>query len=262
MTDRGHVKEFAQSLAALKQRSGSSFDALARRLGTSGSTLHRYCSGAAVPGDFQLVEKLARLCGAESAHLKELHRLWILADAVRNAPETAAESEVTAPPEPVRVPRWRSLVTPKKAVSAVVLIGALGSGAVVLKPLILSPADEPKHPVAASQPATCVHNRFTTHVDGFHDGRVWESDFLCPTIPGATLVAMTDFRTPIAVLDSANSWLLCWEARRDSDGKEEIWYYTRGDRMTRGEEPWDGWGFLAADQVQSPQHPVPDMPRC
>jgi hypothetical protein len=262
MTDRGRVNDFAQSLLALKQRSGVSFDALARRMGISGSTLHRYCSGAAVPGDFRLVESMARLCGADPVRLKELHRLWILADAERTPSGTAAELDVvaeTAAPsaepagavDPAQGPRWRSAVTPMKAASAMVLIGAVGSGVVVSKHPIGGVAADPTHPVeqtaGSSQAAGCVRTP-TTHVDGFHHGRVWESDFVCPNTPGATLVSMSDFRTPVAVMDSASSWLLCWQVRGERNGREQVWYYTRGDRVTRGGERWDGWGFMGADQ--------------
>lgn len=264
MTEIQRVHEFAQSLLALKQSSGISFDALARRSGTSSSTLHRYCSGAAVPGDFRVVEKVARLCGAEPARLKELHRLWILADAERDTPAPAPESEVDAE-GPAPAPRWRSLLRSKKAVSAVALLGAAGPVVLVSTHLNRDPVTAPPpaaSPPVASPAAGCVANSLVTHVDGFHDGRVWEADFTCPNTKGATLVAMSDLTTPIAVMDYENSWFLCWQARKEPGGREKLWYYTRGDRMMRGAESWDGWGFLAADQVLTPQHPVPGMPRC
>lgn len=254
MTNSARVKELAESLLALKQRSGLSFEAMGRRLGTSGSTLHRYCSGASVPGDFRLVEGMARLCGAEPAHVKELHRLWILADAERNESAPAPESPEQ---EPEPAPSWwRSFFTAKKAkkaVSAVALVGAVGSAAAVWKPLIGRPETAP----SPSPPPACVHNPSTTHADDFHGKRVWVGDFLCPTTPGATMVSMSDFRTPIAVMDSTPSWLLCWQT-----SGEKLWYYTRGDRVLRGGEQWDGWGFVSADHVQSPEHPMRGMPNC
>jgi transcriptional regulator with XRE-family HTH domain len=263
MTEDRRVQEFAQSMLALKQGCGISFDALARRSGTSGSTLHRYCSGTAVPGDFRLVEKVARLCGADSARLKELHRLWILADAERNTPVPAPEPDVDVE-QPAGTSRWRAFLASKKAVSAMALVGAVGPVLAVSTHLNRTTASAGSAPASSSAPPAtgCVRNDLVTHVDGFHDGRVWEADFTCPNTPRATLVAMLDFHTPIAVMDSENSWLLCWLARREPDGREKLWYYTRGDRMMRGAEGWDGWGFLAADQVLVPQHPVPDMPPC
>ncbi|MDI3417771.1 helix-turn-helix domain-containing protein [Streptomyces luteolus] len=75
--------EFARLLRELKNRSGLSYGALAKRLHMSTSTLHRYCNGSAVPNDYAPVERLARLCRATPDELVELHRQWILADASR-----------------------------------------------------------------------------------------------------------------------------------------------------------------------------------
>ncbi|MBB1246607.1 helix-turn-helix domain-containing protein, partial [Streptomyces durbertensis] len=79
-------ERFATRLRELKDRSGRSYGALAKRLHMSTSTLHRYCHGAAVPTEYAPVERLARLCGATPEELLALHRLWILADARRGEP--------------------------------------------------------------------------------------------------------------------------------------------------------------------------------
>ncbi|MFD7709777.1 tetratricopeptide repeat protein [Streptomyces sp. NPDC059785] len=75
------IERFAALLWQLKQRSGLSYEVLAKQLHTSASTLHRHCRGAAVPDRFTPVERLARICRATTAELLELHRRWILADA-------------------------------------------------------------------------------------------------------------------------------------------------------------------------------------
>ncbi|WP_307839450.1 helix-turn-helix transcriptional regulator, partial [Streptomyces sp. MBT97] len=75
--------EFAELLRELKERSGLSYGTLSKRLHMSTSTLHRYCNGDAVPTDYAPVERLARLCKASPRELVELHRRWVLADAVR-----------------------------------------------------------------------------------------------------------------------------------------------------------------------------------
>ncbi|MEU5609948.1 helix-turn-helix transcriptional regulator [Streptomyces sparsogenes] len=80
------IMEFAESLRGLKDRSGRSYGALAARLHVSTSTLHRYCNGDAVPGEYAAVERFARLCGATPEELIALHRRWILADAARRSP--------------------------------------------------------------------------------------------------------------------------------------------------------------------------------
>ncbi|MFH8366885.1 helix-turn-helix domain-containing protein [Streptomyces sp. NPDC018031] len=79
----GEVERFAECLRELKERSGRSYGVLAKRLHMSTSTLHRYCSGEAVPTEYARVERLARLCGAGPEELVRLHRYWLLADAVR-----------------------------------------------------------------------------------------------------------------------------------------------------------------------------------
>lgn len=82
-TGAGGPEAFAQLLRELKDRSGLSYGALAKRLHMSTSTLHRYCNGTAVPVEYGPVERFARVCRATPQELVELHRRWILADAVR-----------------------------------------------------------------------------------------------------------------------------------------------------------------------------------
>ncbi|MGW1064909.1 helix-turn-helix domain-containing protein [Streptomyces aureus] len=90
MSSPDEVEEFAALLRHLKGRTDRSYAALARRLNMNASTLHRYCSGEAVPLGFASVERFATLCGAEPAERIELHRLWILAVAARQRSRTAA----------------------------------------------------------------------------------------------------------------------------------------------------------------------------
>ncbi|WP_257142261.1 helix-turn-helix transcriptional regulator, partial [Streptomyces sp. sk226] len=73
----------AARLNTLREGSGRTYASLARRIGVSGSTLHRYCTGRTVPAEFAPVERLARLCGASVADRETLHRLWLLADRER-----------------------------------------------------------------------------------------------------------------------------------------------------------------------------------
>ncbi|MFB9902702.1 ATP-binding protein [Allokutzneria oryzae] len=80
------VAEFATTLRELKERSGRSFEALARRTGASRSTLHRYCAGTIVPPDFRLVHQLAVACGAGRRELARLRRLWEFAEAATAEP--------------------------------------------------------------------------------------------------------------------------------------------------------------------------------
>ncbi|WP_367321844.1 helix-turn-helix domain-containing protein [Streptomyces sp. HUAS ZL42] len=84
-TGAGGTEAFAQLLRELKDRSGLSYGALAKRMHMSTSTLHRYCNGTAVPVEYAPVERLARVCRATPQELVELHRGWILADAARGS---------------------------------------------------------------------------------------------------------------------------------------------------------------------------------
>ncbi|MER5831784.1 helix-turn-helix domain-containing protein [Streptomyces sp. NPDC002130] len=90
------TERFAALLRSLKSRSGLSYEALARKSGLSGSSLHRYCRGTSVPQDYGSVHRLATVCGATPDELRTLHRLWALADAAR----AAADAPASAPGRP------------------------------------------------------------------------------------------------------------------------------------------------------------------
>ncbi|WP_329080077.1 helix-turn-helix domain-containing protein [Streptosporangium sp. NBC_01469] len=96
MTLAEEAEQFAARLRMLKERSGSSFEALARQTGISRSSLHRYCAGTKLPAGYGPVHAFAKACGASSEELRELHRLWALADAARPSAAPAA----TSPNEP------------------------------------------------------------------------------------------------------------------------------------------------------------------
>ncbi|MFJ7154906.1 helix-turn-helix domain-containing protein [Streptomyces sp. NPDC101118] len=85
----GETEEFARLMRELKERSGLSYGALARKLHTSTSTLHRYCNGEAMPAEFAAVDRFARACGARQGEALDLHRAWLLADARRRAAQRA-----------------------------------------------------------------------------------------------------------------------------------------------------------------------------
>lgn len=84
----------------LKDRSGRGYDRLGKEAGVSGSSLHRYCSGLSVPTDYRVVHAFAKVCGASAEELRELHRLWALADSDRDAPEVSVEESARTGPVP------------------------------------------------------------------------------------------------------------------------------------------------------------------
>lgn len=96
------VEEFAGLVRALKARDGRSYEALGRRLSVSASTLHRYCSGATVPEEFAVVDRLALLCGADEEERRLLEAAWTEADRTRRRTAAPAPSPMSEPsaPEP------------------------------------------------------------------------------------------------------------------------------------------------------------------
>ncbi|MEU1557557.1 helix-turn-helix transcriptional regulator [Streptomyces scabiei] len=91
------IAEFALLLTRLKERTDRSYAALARRLDLHASTLHRYCSGEAVPQDFAVIERFAVLCGASPEERSELHRRWIMAYAARQRSRPSGTRQARAP---------------------------------------------------------------------------------------------------------------------------------------------------------------------
>ncbi|MFG2118768.1 helix-turn-helix domain-containing protein [Streptomyces sp. NPDC048710] len=124
MPDSTSGAAFAELLRELKDRSGLSYGVLAKRLHMSTSTLHRYCNGDAVPTDYAPVERLARLCKASPDELVELHRRWVVADAMRGrgkaeAPESEPAGNMPgpgseSPTEPESLAERESLAEPER----------------------------------------------------------------------------------------------------------------------------------------------------
>lgn len=96
MPKEAAVEEFAGLVRALKARDGRSYEALGRRLSVSGSTLHRYCSGATVPEEFAVVDRLALLCGADEEERRALEAAWTEADRARRRAASPAPTPVPA----------------------------------------------------------------------------------------------------------------------------------------------------------------------
>ncbi|WP_308296586.1 helix-turn-helix transcriptional regulator [Streptomyces sp. ISL-44] len=141
----GETETFARLMRELKERAGLSYGLLARKLHTSTSTLHRYCNGEAVPTEFAVVDRFARVCGASPGEAVELHRAWLLADARRRA--AARTSEEVPVPEPVvvRLPWYRRR-------AAAVLAAGVTPGAVAVAVLAVSLPERGSPPGAGAGP--------------------------------------------------------------------------------------------------------------
>ncbi|MFE2696774.1 helix-turn-helix domain-containing protein [Streptomyces mirabilis] len=125
------TERFAALLRSLKNRSGLSYEALAKKTGTAGSTLHRYCRGTSVPQDYGSVHRFATACGATPDELRTLHRQWALADAARTEPGTATEAEAdTDVVEVVDLVDGDGAEEPEAAEPGAVAPGAVAPGAV------------------------------------------------------------------------------------------------------------------------------------
>jgi len=110
---RSPGQELGDRLAALKDQSGRSYTALARRTGISRSSLHRYCQGHGVPESYGPIETVARACGASRSELLELHRLWV---------QATTRTTTSRPAGPVAAP---------PAVGGAGVVGLVGEGGLV-----------------------------------------------------------------------------------------------------------------------------------
>ncbi|WP_169807638.1 helix-turn-helix domain-containing protein [Herbidospora mongoliensis] len=253
MSEPSEVEDLAAYLRQLKDKTGRSYDALAKRLGVGKSTLHRYCSGEGVPPRFTLLEQFARECQAGQTEIVELHRRWVRAHTVQ-APELEQPAEPPAPPLPPPppaepVPRrnrtWWTVVGLAALIVGGFLIWRLGQG-------VTADADTANH---------CTERSGVKHVDA-RQGGVWTKDFVCVNRPDTPLYVNVGSTEKIAVLDTPKSWFVCWELGRVQGDGGRVWYYTRGDRSEPGKERWEGWGYVGSEHVDATTHPLPNMPRC
>jgi transcriptional regulator with XRE-family HTH domain len=99
MPDTDSSESFASVLRAIKDRTGDSYETLARQVGIASSTLHRYCSGRTLPVEFGVIERIGRACDADRDDLIALHRAWAATAAARTAGTFAP-----ARPEPATDP--------------------------------------------------------------------------------------------------------------------------------------------------------------
>lgn len=89
------AERFAARLHALRERADYSYEVLAQKTNISRSSLHRYCTGSSVPQDYGAAHRIATVCGATPAELRELHRLWALAGTERENDASPEEGETT-----------------------------------------------------------------------------------------------------------------------------------------------------------------------
>ncbi|MFS8097964.1 helix-turn-helix domain-containing protein [Lentzea alba] len=145
MAGGGEAAALAFQLAELKRRSALSYEQLGRKAHLSRSTVHRYCTGSAVPPAFAPIEAIANACGADRAELTKLYRLWERAGrpAVTNALIQDERLFRPRPPQvderavhPFRRSRWAAVRPAIAAVLAVLLlVGGSTNGPVAVSPI-------------------------------------------------------------------------------------------------------------------------------
>ncbi|MFJ5776258.1 helix-turn-helix domain-containing protein [Streptomyces sp. NPDC093094] len=144
---RDDAAEFAALLTRLKERTDRSYAALARRLDMHASTLHRYCSGEAVPQDFAGIERFAALCGASPEERMELHRRWLVAVAARQRPRPSGTRQAPAPRTATN-----AAAPVSSAGDAAPAVPASGGSPAVEAPGPASPAGQRLEPVSPPRP--------------------------------------------------------------------------------------------------------------
>ncbi|MFI9118881.1 helix-turn-helix domain-containing protein [Streptomyces bikiniensis] len=201
------VEEFARLVRELKARDGRSYEALGRRLSVSASTLHRYCSGATVPEEFAVVDRLALLCGADEEERRALEAAWTEADRARRrtpppvpspAPAPAPAPALASPPAPEpepepsapeagpgpepspapspdptapEAPRPRSLPAPLLVAGAVVLVVLALAAA-----LLGRPSRTPSAPATAPTSAPAPQKEQPLPFTWFVGSQLWQGD--------------------------------------------------------------------------------------
>lgn len=137
MTTPTPERRLGSLLATLKAEAGRSYDALGKRAGVSTSALHRYCTGAGAPTEFDPLDRFARVCGADRNTRRELYRLWVLADASRSRTRVAGHPDRGVPAQlPPGVTPFVGRTTELDALSSgapvIAVTGMPGSGKTAL----------------------------------------------------------------------------------------------------------------------------------
>lgn len=89
MISDSRSNELGEVLEQLKTGSGRSYDNIGRQVHLSKSAVHRYCTGASIPREFGVLERIALVCGANREEMASLHRVWLRATALEDDADEA-----------------------------------------------------------------------------------------------------------------------------------------------------------------------------
>ncbi|MER7485348.1 helix-turn-helix domain-containing protein [Streptomyces sp. NPDC126497] len=203
MKQTADARALAAALEGLKRRSGLTYRELGSRVFVSSSTLHRYCSGRAVPGDYSLVLRIARECGAGPEQLHEVLRCWegatgrsrdpepvrpdgdgeapVQPSAAGRDPASASAGTVTGPPVRRRFAAVRLVLA---AVLALAVLGTADAGSpsasrTAVKPIPAGAAGWARAPLpVAPELFGVTMNSFSGAMPSFRVGslRLWDSE--------------------------------------------------------------------------------------
>jgi hypothetical protein len=133
----------------------------------------------------------------------------------------------------------------------VVIIGAIAAMALSAGDA-LSTAD-------TAQAGSCRPD-FKPHAD--NRGNRWSTGWICGNRVGASLYAGAYRVFKVSTMLSNPSWFVCYQRGAWHEGQNNVWYYTKGDRMAPGAGAAGNWGFMPAVDVWTGIDPRPFVRRC
>jgi hypothetical protein len=87
------------------------------------------------------------------------------------------------------------------------------------------------------------------------DGRLY-----CANRADAKLYLDPGYSAPVTgTMHSTYSWFSCWQHGEMHPGRNDIWYWTKGDVPRNG---YSGWGFMPAYDLRTSGDPAPGLAQC
>lgn len=104
--------------------------------------------------------------------------------------------------------------------------------------------------------AASCRPRTERHTDP-NTGQSWSQVWYCGNDASAKMYADPNDSTPVATMQSTNSWFVCYRRGEQHSGGNNVWYYSQGDTGER-----HGWGYMPAVNVWTSTDPYPGIPEC
>lgn len=120
--------------------------------------------------------------------------------------------------------------------------------------------DEADRAAAQSSPSGC-QPRNGTYRDP-NTGWSWKKVHVCRNSKSAPLYASTSKGTVVGWMDTRTSWFACYSRGDVHGGRNDVWYYTQGDRAAPGQRDRRAWGYMPAEHLTTKVDPYPGIPEC